>query len=175
MSHAVKRRFVAPDYRLLSHVTLRLNDETTQIDHIPVSRFGFVIETKDYNGWIFAGPGDRYWTQVLFRSKFKFQNPIRQNYKHVCAIQELLEFLPADAILSVVVFTGNAEFKTSIPNGVFTFPEFMAYVERRATEVMSVNRLQFCVGRLETARLSISKETDVEHIQRLRRRYGNDA
>jgi hypothetical protein len=176
LSHAVKRRFVAPDYHLLSHVTLRLNDETTQIDHILVSRFGiFVIETKDFQGWIFARPGDRYWTQTLFRAKFKFQNPIRQNHKHVCAIQELLEFLSAEAIVPVVVFTGNAEFKTSIPDGVFTLPEFLAYVEGHATEVMSVNRLQFCVGRLETARLSISKETDVEHIQRLRRRYGNDA
>jgi nuclease-like protein len=176
LSHAVKGRFVAPNYHLLSHVTLRLNDETTQIDHILVSRFGiFVIETKDYQGWIFAGPGDRYWTQVLFRGKFKFQNPIRQNYKHVRAIQELLEFLPADAILPVVVFTGNAKFKTSIPDGVFTLSEFLAYVEGHVTEVMSVNRLQFCVGRLETTRLSISKETDIEHIQRLRRRYGNDS
>jgi len=176
LSHAVKRRFVAPDYHLLNHVTLRVNDETTQIDHVLVSRFGiFVVETKDYKGWIFAGQGDRYWTQVLFRAKFKFQNPLRQNYKHVCAIQELLEFLPADAILPVVVFTGHAEFKTGIPDGVFTLPEFLAYVEGHATEIMSVNRLQFCVGRLETARLSISKETDVEHIQRLRRRYGNDA
>lgn len=176
LSHAVKRRFAAPDYHLLSHVTLRLNDETTQIDHILVSRFGvFVIETKDYQGWIFAGAGDRYWTQVLFRRKFKFQNPIRQNYKHVCAIQELLEFLPADSILPVVVFTGNAQFKTSIPDGVFTLPDFLTHVEGHATEVMSANRLQFCVGRLETARLSISKETDIEHIQRLHRRYGNDA
>ena len=73
-----------------------------------VSRFGvFVIETKDYKGWIFAGPRDRYWTQVLYRAKFRFQNPIRQNHRHVLAIRELLEFLPADVIHSVVVFTGQ--------------------------------------------------------------------
>jgi hypothetical protein len=46
LSHALKKRFVAPDYHLLNHVTLRLKDGTTQIDHILVSRFGiFVIET----------------------------------------------------------------------------------------------------------------------------------
>ena len=39
---------------------------------------------------------------------------------------------------------------------------------------MSVNRVQFCVGRLETTRLSITKATDVEHVQGLRRKYGND-
>ena len=81
LSRALKMRFVAPDYHLLNHVTLRLEDGTTQIDHVLVSRFGiFVIETKDYKGWIFAGAGDRYWTQVLYRTKFRFQNPLRQNH-----------------------------------------------------------------------------------------------
>lgn len=176
LSRALKMRFVAPDYHLLNHVTIRLKDgTTTQIDHVLVSRFGiFVIETKDYKGWIFAGPSDRYWTQVLYRTKFRFQNPIRQNHRHVRAIQELLDFLPADVARPAVVFIGDAEFKTAIPDGVFTLAGFLAYVEGRAEEVMSINRVQFCVGRLETARLAITKSTDVEHVQALRRRYGND-
>jgi Nuclease-related domain len=168
LSRALKMRFLAPDYHLLNHVTLRLEDGTTQIDHVLVSRFGiFVIETKDYKGWIFAGPRDRYWTQVLYRTKFRFQNPLRQNHRHVRAIQELLDFPPPDVVRPVVVFTGDAEFKTDIPDGVFTVAGFLAFV-------MSVNRVQFCVGRLETTRLSITKATDVEHVQGLRRRYGND-
>ena len=175
VSYELGKRFVAPDYHLLNHVTLRLKDETTQIDHVLVSRFGvFVIETKDYNGWIFADPGDRHWTQVLYRVKNRFQNPIRQNYRHVCAVQELLDFLPNDAIRSVVVFTGNAEFKTTTPDGVFTLNGLMDYVDGHHAEIMSINRVQFCVGRLETARLSITNATDVEHIEGLRRRYGND-
>jgi hypothetical protein len=175
LSRLLNMRFVAPDYHLLNHVTLRLEDGTTQIDHVLVSRFGiFVIETKDYKGWIFAGPRDRYWTQVLYRAKFRFQNPLRQNHRHVRAIQELLDFLPADVVRSAVVFTGDAEFKTNIPDGVFTVAGFMAFVESTTAEVMSVNRVQFCVGRLETTRLSITKATDVEHVQGLRRKYGND-
>lgn len=176
LSRALKRRFVAPDYHLLNHLTLRLRGGTTQIDHVLVSRFGvFVIETKDYRGWIFAGSHDRYWTQVLYHAKFRFQNPIRQNYKHVRAVQELLDFLPADAIRPVVVFTGDAEFRTTVPGGVFALADFLAYVESQTVEVMPINRVQFCVGRLEMARLSITKVTDVEHVQQLRRRYGSDA
>ncbi len=175
LSRALKMRFVPPDYHLLNHVTLRLEDGTTQIDHVLVSRFGiFVIETKDYKGWIFAGPRDRYWTQVLYRAKFKFQNPLCQNHRHVRAIQELLDFLPPDVVRPVVVFTGDAEFKTNIPDGVFTVAGLLAFVEGTTQEVMSVNRVQFSVGRLETTRLSITKATDVEHVQGLRRRYGND-
>jgi hypothetical protein len=175
LSRALNKRFVAPDYHLLNHVTLRLKETTTQIDHILVSRFGlFVIETKHYGGWIFGSIDDRFWTQVFYSATFRFQNPIRQNYKHARAVQELLEFLPSDAIRPVVVFTGNAQFKTPVPDGVFTLAGFLAYLESQTMEVMSINRVQFCVGRLETARLSITKATDLEHVQRLRRRYGND-
>jgi hypothetical protein len=173
LSREVKARFRPPDYHLLNHITLRLKDGTTQIDHILVSRFGvFVIETKDYKGWIFAGAKDRNWTQVLYRAKFRFQNPIRQNHRHVCAVRELLEFLEPDVIHPVVVFTGEAVFKTDVPDGVFTLPKFLAYVESQGTDVMSVNRVQFCVGRLEATRLAITQLTDVEHVLKLRRQHG---
>lgn len=175
LSRALAQRFTAPDYHLLNHITLRVRDGTTQIDHILISRFGiFVIETKDRRGWIFAGSTDRYWTQVLYRVRFRFQNPIRQNYKHVCAVRELLDFLPADSVHSVVVFTGDAKFKTDVPDGVFSIKALLAHLAAQTSEVISHNRLEFCVGRLETARLSISKSTDVAHVQMLRRRYGNN-
>ena len=173
LSREVKTRFRPPDYHLLNHITLRLKDGTTQVDHILVSRFGvFVIETKDYKGWIFAGAKDRNWTQVLYRAKFRFQNPLRQNRRHVCAVRELLEFLEPDVVHPVVVFVGKAVFKTDVPDGVFTLPKFLAYVESHRTEVMSANRAQFCVGRLEATRLAITHATDVEHVLELRRQHG---
>jgi len=172
VAHAL-RAFGPPDYHLLNHVTLPLESGSTQIDHILISRFGvFVIETKDHGGWIFGSAHDRYWTKVYFGNKYRFQNPLQQNVRHVRATQALLEFLPPDAVRPMVVFTGNAKFKTTVPTGVFTLKEMLAYIRAQSTEVMSVNRVQFCVGRLETARLSISKQTDVEHVQRIRRRFG---
>jgi hypothetical protein len=175
LSRDIKTRLRPPDYHLLNHITLRLKDgTTTQIDHILVSRFGvFVIETKDYKGWIFANAKDRNWTQVLYRAKFRFQNPIHQNYRHVCAVRELLDFLAPDIVHTVVVFAGGAEFKTDVPDGVFTsLAGFLGYVESHGTEVMSVNRVQFCVGRLEATRLAITGATDVEHVLELRRKHG---
>jgi hypothetical protein len=165
--------FRLPDYYLMNHITLRLKDGTTQVDHILISRFGvFVIETKDYQGWIFANAKHAKWTQVLFRCKFKFQNPIFQNLRHVRAVQELLDFLPPDIVKSVVVFAGDAEFKTDMPQGVFDLSGFVNHIRGQTTEVMSLNRLQFCVGRLETARLAVTGKTDIEHIQDLARRHG---
>lgn len=173
VSRAARANFGPPNYHLLNHVTLQLKDGTTQVDHIIVSRFGvFVIETKHYKGWIFANEKHANWTQVLFHAKYKFQNPILQNFRHVRAVQELLDFLPPSAVKSVVVFTGEAEFKTEVPQGVFSLAGLIKYLSEQTVEVMSLNRVQFCVGRLETARLAISGKTDVEHVQDLKRRHG---
>jgi Nuclease-related domain len=169
----LQANFSGPDHHLLNHITLKLKDGTTQIDHILVSRFGmFVIETKDYKGWIFANAKHATWTQVLYRWKFKFQNPIFQNMRHVRAVQELLDFLPPEAIKSVDVFTGRAEFKTDMPSGVYTLPGLIDHLRAATEEVMSLNRVQFCVGRLETARLAISGQTDLEHVKSLQRKHG---
>jgi Nuclease-related domain len=169
----LQANFSGPDFHLLNHITLKLKDGTTQIDHILVSRFGvFVIETKDYKGWIFANAKHATWTQVLYRWKFKFQNPIFQNMRHVRAVQELLDFLPPEAIKSAVVFTGRAEFKTEMPSGIYTLPGLIDRLRAATEEVMSLNRVQFCVGRLETVRLAISGQTDLEHVKSLQRKHG---
>jgi len=175
LSKVLQSNFCSPDYHLMNHVTLKLNDGTTQIDHILVSRFGvFVIETKDYSGWIFANAKSPNWTQVLFRMRFSFQNPIRQNYRHLIAVRKTLDFLPPDSIKSAVVFTGNAEFKTEIPSGVFDLHDFIDYLSNQNQELLSLNRLQFCVGRLETLRLAISGDTDIDHIRNLQRKHGGE-
>ena len=173
VSRELQANFSGPDCHLLNHITLKIKDGTTQIDHILVSRFGvFVIETKDYKGWIFANAKHATWTQVLYRVKFKFQNPIFQNMRHVRAVEELLDFLPPEAIKSAVVFTGSAEFKTDMPSGVYTLPGLIDHLKSATEEVMSLNRVQFCVGRLETARLAITGQTDIEHMKSLQRKHG---
>lgn len=174
VSRVLRAEFGLPDYHLMNHVTVPMDDGTTQIDHILVSRFGvFVIETKHYSGWLFANEAGRTWTKVQFKARFRFQNPILQNKRHVRAVRSRLDFLPPDAVKSVVVFSGEAEFKTDIPCGVITIDRLPAYIRRHSDEVMSLNRMQFCVGRLETARLAISAETDVEHVRNLARRHGH--
>lgn len=174
VSRVLRGHFESPDYHLMNHVTLRISDGTTQVDHILVSRHGvFVIETKDFNGWILGDAADHSWTQVIFRARFQFQNPIHQNYRHVRAVQDLLDFLPTDAIKSIVVFTGDAEFKTEIPKGVVTIDNLAEHVRLHTEDIITKNRMQFCVGRIETARLAISTQTDVEHVERLARKYGD--
>jgi hypothetical protein len=85
---------------------------TTESDHLIVSRFGiFVVELKDRSGWIFANAYNPVWTAVHFGEKFRFQNPLHQNYGHIKALQEFLG-VDARVLHGIVVFRGSFEFKT---------------------------------------------------------------
>ena len=143
-----------------------------QVDHILVSRFGvFVIESKHYKGWIFGDAKSAKWTQVIYKIKNQFQNPIRQNYKHCQEVRKLLDFLPQDHVHSAVVFTGEAEFRTGVPDGVFSLDGLVAHLRGFSAEQISQNRAQFCVGRLECTRLALTSKTDVQHQAALDNRF----
>ena len=76
-------------------------------------------------------------------------------------------------IHSLVVFTGNARFKTERPTGVFDVQGLVQHIRQFTGNVLSENRLQFCVGRLECYRKLISRQTDVEHQAYLNKKFGN--
>jgi restriction system protein len=166
-----------PDsWHLLNNVTLQLADGTTQIDHVLVSRYGvFVIETKHYQGWIFGDDRSREWTQVIYMRKHRFQNPLRQNYRHLKAVQAVLDFLPPEQVAGLVVFTGEAEFKSNRPSGVYSLDTLVSHLKSLDRQLLSENRMQFCVGRLECNRLALTRETDVEHRASLEARHSKNA
>ncbi|MDN4032222.1 nuclease-related domain-containing protein, partial [Chryseobacterium gambrini] len=68
------------------------------------------------------------WTQVVYKVKNSFQNPLRQNYLHLKTVKALLDFLPDEAFKPIVVFTGTAEFKTKRPEGVLILDELADYI-----------------------------------------------
>jgi restriction system protein len=88
-------------------------------------------------------------------------------------VQALLDFLPAELVRSAVVFTGEGEFRTPRPAGVYSIQSLVNYLQSFTQEVISENRLQFCVGRLEWRRLALTRQTDVEHRASLQRRFGD--
>lgn len=171
---ALTQNFTGASYHPLNNITLPFGDGTTQIDHVLVSKYGiFVVESKHYSGRIFANPSSPTWTQVISKQKRKFQNPLRQNYKHLKAIRQVLDFIPSEHIHSLVAFTGDAEFKTERPTGVFDVTGLVQHIKQFTSEVLTENMLQFCVGRLECHRKLISGQTDVEHQAYLNRKHGD--
>lgn len=96
-------------YKTINNVVLTSNNYTSQIDHLIVSDFGiFVIETKNYSGWIFGSEKSERWTQILFRRKYKFYNPILQNNGHVLTLKNCLKEFPNIRYIPIVVFTSKS-------------------------------------------------------------------
>jgi restriction system protein len=155
-------------YHLLNNVTLRTGNGTTQIDHIIVSAYGvFVVETKNMAGWIFGNPKQRTWTQVFYKDRYKFQNPLHQNYKHVKTLKSLL-ILNSLQLHSLVVFVGGCEFKTEMPENVTYLEGFIEYIESKQQPVLVESEVFEIIATIATERLEPSLETDRRHVKYLR-------
>jgi len=158
-------------YRRLSDVTIDTGDGTTQIDHLIVSPFGiFVIETKNMKGWIFGGERGKEWTQALYKKKYTFQNPLRQNYRHVKALQYFLGAVEA-LFHPLVVFVGASSFKTKMPENVFSGLGFLRYVRRFRRRVLTEGKVERLVRRIEEGRQAKGFMTDLRHVETLKERH----
>ena len=85
---------------------------TTEIDLIYIHESGiYVLESKNYGGWIFGNEWDRTWTQVFKNQrKEKFYNPVLQNKGH---INNLIRYLNIDEsyMKSIIVFSERCTLK----------------------------------------------------------------
>ena len=170
-----KYKLPADVYVPIHNVTLPTPDGTTQIDHIFVSEFGvFVVETKNMKGWIFGGENQAQWTQQIYKVKNKFQNPLRQNYKHVKTLESALE-IPPEAIKSVIVFMGESKFKTNMPSNVTHGAGYVRYIKSFNVPILSQEQVQYVVAQIQSGRLEPSRATDKEHVQQLKSRKSASA
>lgn len=155
-------------YHLIKNVTLSTEDGSTQIDHIIVSKYGvFVVETKNMKGWIFGNAHQKTWTQKIYRHSSKFQNPLHQNYKHVKTLESLLE-LNDEQIHSVVVFIGESEFKTEMPENVTYGRGYIRFIQSKTQRVISDVQVKEIVKKITAGRLIPSFKTNREHVKHVK-------
>ena len=159
------------EYTRFHDVIVPTRHGTTQIDHILLSRFGiFVIETKNINGWIFGNEKSKYWTQCMYGKKYKFQNPLHQNYRHTKALANYLQ-TDHDNLHSVVFFIGDtAKLKTALPSNVMTHG-LSAYIKSFQSNVFSDLELNsFEQKILQLRDLNISTK---DHVANLKLRHAS--
>lgn len=168
----IRRRLNPTVYREFHNVTVRDEfGETTQIDHVYVSPFGvLVVETKHMGHWIFGSRHQPLWTQQFYRHKTRFQNPLRQNYRHIKALESLLG-LPEATFKSVIVFTGDCTFKTEMPDEVCTLSDLIEYIHSIDTRILTLEQVEDICRDLQHLRLEPSTRTHREHVASLRRRH----
>jgi hypothetical protein len=89
--------------------------KSTQIDNILFTyKRVYIIETKNYSGWIHGSEMGKSWTQTFnFYGKVTksiFYNPLTQNYGHIKFFSKFFD-LPLTSFVNIVVFSNAAELK----------------------------------------------------------------
>ncbi|AZQ66820.1 nuclease [Silicimonas algicola] len=163
------RRHLSEEYQIFADLTLPSRGGTTQIDHVVVSRFGvFVIETKNMKGWIFGSADQASWTQIIHGHKTRFQNPLRQNYKHVKAVEEVLG-IDGRRVHNLVIFAGSAEPRTSMPLDVsWNVQELVGSILSRRQVLLDEGQVAAISAKLSSQNFQASKDSKRAHIQNVK-------
>lgn len=157
----------------LNNVTFPVSNGTTQIDHVIVSRYGvFVVEDKNMDGWIFGGEKSPQWTQSIFGKKYRFQNPLRQNYRHAKALSDFLD-IPHDKFFSVVMFWGDCEFKTPVPPNVMA-KGYITYIKSHTAVLFTDQEVRDIVAAIKEGMCPKSWATSRKHVSDLKERFSSN-
>lgn len=160
-------------YRILHNIMLPTDDgATTQIDHIVVSQWGiFVIETKTYSEWIFGDVKSAQWTVSHFKRKDRFQNPLRQNYKHIATLSECLG-IDQGYFKTIVAFGGEAVFKTQMPPEVMLFGDVPDYIRSQSVKAtIKAEQVPEIADVIQQWQASLSRERKSAHVANLRKNH----
>ncbi|EFC89343.1 hypothetical protein NEIMUCOT_04246 [Neisseria mucosa ATCC 25996] len=128
-------------YHVFRHLDIRISGMHEQIDYVYVSRFGiFIVSTPNYQGRIWGDNGDGMWTQKFHRTKMLFPNPLAQNQRYIQALVRQLDLSPR-LFYSVVVFSGNCQFQTMMPDNVIESTEFNEYIAQYGEIVLNDDKV----------------------------------
>lgn len=170
IAHILAEGLSYKDYFIFNNLTIPSDHNgSSQIDHLVVSKFSiFVIESKDYKGWIFGNKDQDNWTQSLpgGKNKFQFQNPIRQNWSHIMSLKLLLPSIPENAFQSIVVFTDSCEFKTEPIDNVVHSEEIVGNIQKHTQTKLSEENLHLILGKLSYV-CQTADITPSQHIENL--------
>ena len=122
--------------RSFTNLYVPYRGRTSEVDVLYLHETGiYVLESKNYSGWIFGSADQRQWTQCLqVGKKERFYSPILQNRSHIKALAGHLA-LPLESFHSLVVFSERCELK-DVPDDTDEFT-----ILRRHHLVREVNRL----------------------------------
>lgn len=174
---ARKLNWLSKKYITLNDLLLPTHYGTTQVDHIVVSPYGiFVIETKNYKGYIFGHENAEEWKQSLFGEKsfwswankqYRLINPIRQNATHAKAVKAILKMEGNFPIIPIVVFSDNAKLKITAPNHiVINWSNLRSTIKSFKTPLISQEEIPIIVTKLSSSNIT-TKGSRKKHIQQI--------
>lgn len=83
----------------------------TELDIIMITTKGiYVVENKNYSGWIFGDENSKNWCETIKGKKFFFYNPVKQNKSHIKNLEKVLQ-IGDEKYISLIIFNANANLK----------------------------------------------------------------
>lgn len=142
------------------------NENYTQIDHIVFSIYGiFVIETKNYSGWIYGSEYADEWIQNKYGNKYPLHNPLKQNYGHIKVLSNLLK-IDEDKFISIVAFSNEAELKSSYKQSVVNFRNLKSCILAFQTPVFTFEEISNLSQEINKYQIT-NKRIRKEHINKI--------
>ena len=167
-------------YKTLQNIYVPYKDSTSEIDVLVAHKKGiYVIESKNYSGWIFGSENQQQWTQMLNKNaKERFYNPIRQNKTHIKALSEYLQIEPSK-MKSYIVFSERCELKKVPENTdryVITKRNYLLdLINRDMTDKQDIftdEEIDEITRKLEPL-TNASQEIKDKHIENIEKKYKN--
>ena len=153
-----------------------------QIDVLMIHETGiYVIECKNYTGWIFGSENNLYWYQTLYSGKSgvhkeSFYNPILQNKSHINAVSDYLNF-QKEYINSCIVFGREAVLKAVPEDDQYCFIEKYQRFEGKLMNRICSSPRRLSVNditRIYSVLLpctNVPEEVKKKHKQNIREKY----
>lgn len=158
------RKLNRKEYKIFNNIYLTSNGKSTQIDHLILSVYGiFVIETKNYSGWIHGSEKSEHWTQTLYKEKKEFRNPIKQNWAHIYFLKDILSDFNQVKYHSIIVFVGKAQLKNIYSNiPVIYKHELLKTIKQKETPCLSIDQVEHIANQLSKF-VTTDKKAKKEH------------
>lgn len=164
---ALELKKLPQEYIVLNNqVLIDSNNNSHQIDHIVISHYGiFVIETKNFDGYIRGNKYSDKWMQYFGKNKrIQFKNLLHQNYGHILALQDILK-LDNNKFFLIICFTGNS--KLNIGN-----VEEVVKLDYLISKILSYSNiiLDFNLNMIKEYIENISNDIEENHIEKVRQK-----
>lgn len=134
----ILRRLDPEKYKVINGLTIYSGKESAQIDHLIISNFGiFVIETKNFEGIIIGEETSNYWTQILYKNRKNFYNPIKQNNWHVRVLEDILKKYSNILYFPIIVFTTSSDLRVKTITDVVKTDDLIKTIRQHRDKVIS--------------------------------------
>ena len=163
----------------LHNIYVPYRGKTSEIDVLLVHEKGlFVIESRNYSGWIFGSAEQQKWTQCLNKNtKTQFYNPVKQNRTHINALSQFLQ-MDKTKMKSFIVFSERCELK-KIPEDteeyIVTKRDNLLRLVKKEIEnrnnIFTKTEVDSIIEKLKPL-TNISQEEKQKHIEQIKETYG---